>query len=366
MKILLIGEFSSVHSTLKEGLIELGHDVVVASSGDGYRNIVRDINYASKLKGKFGVIESTSHILLAVPKFKGFDVVQLMHPIFFPVNLNNLNKFLITFLKKHNASLFLLGAGAINQDSYIADYYKNNHPYPEYYINLLKENQNNGWSLSRAGIKYNNFLHNKIDGYIPIMYEYAQGYRNVSYQKPCSTIPIPINTNKINYNDNIINSKIVIFHGITRPIEKGTFIIKKAMENIRKKYPNDVEIIIDGHMSLEKYQKTINKANVIIDQTYSISYGVNAVISMAMGKVVLGGGHPECLKEFDVNSCPIIPIRPNVKDIENKLSYIIENRNIIPELGRQSRIYVENVHDYLKIAQKFINVWVNQKKTNWQ
>ena len=39
MKILLIGEYSSVHSTLKEGLTELGHEVVVASAGDGYRNM---------------------------------------------------------------------------------------------------------------------------------------------------------------------------------------------------------------------------------------------------------------------------------------------------------------------------------------
>jgi glycosyltransferase involved in cell wall biosynthesis len=357
MKILLIGEYSSVHSTLKEGLTELGHEVVVASAGDGYRNIARDIDFAPKLRGKFGAIESSFRILEALPKFKGFDIVQLMNTIFFPVTLNRLNKFLFNSLTRHNKSLFLLGAGSIDQDSYIADYYKNKFPYPEYYTNLVKANKKNKWSLSSDGIKYNIFLHEKIDGYIPLMYEYAQGYRDVSCKKLYPTIPIPINTNKIEYNDNIINSKIIIFHGFSRPIEKGTFIIKEAMENIKKKYPNDVEIIIDGHMPLEEYQKTINKANVIIDQTYSISYGVNAVISMAMGKVVLGGGYPECLREFGVDYCPIIPILPNVKDIENKLSYIIENRNIIPEIGKRSRTYVENVHDYHKIAKKFINAW---------
>ena len=98
MKILLIGEYSSVHSTLKEGLTELGYEVVVASAGDGYRNIARDIDLAPKLKGKFGAIESSFRILEALPKFKGFDIVQLMNPFFFPARLNKLNKYFITFL----------------------------------------------------------------------------------------------------------------------------------------------------------------------------------------------------------------------------------------------------------------------------
>ena len=51
MKILLLGENSSVHSNLKDGLIELGHEVDVASDGDGWKNIPRDIDldYRNKL-----------------------------------------------------------------------------------------------------------------------------------------------------------------------------------------------------------------------------------------------------------------------------------------------------------------------------
>ena len=39
MKILLLGEFSSLHKYLKEGLISLGHNVSLASSGDGWKKI---------------------------------------------------------------------------------------------------------------------------------------------------------------------------------------------------------------------------------------------------------------------------------------------------------------------------------------
>jgi hypothetical protein len=36
MRILLLGEFSGLHSALRDGLRELGHEAFVASHGDGY------------------------------------------------------------------------------------------------------------------------------------------------------------------------------------------------------------------------------------------------------------------------------------------------------------------------------------------
>ena len=50
MKILLFGDNSSLHSNLRDGLIALGHKVVLASDGDGWKNIPRDIdiNYGDK------------------------------------------------------------------------------------------------------------------------------------------------------------------------------------------------------------------------------------------------------------------------------------------------------------------------------
>ena len=44
MRILLLGEFSNVHATLALGLRKLGHDVVVASDGDEWKNYPRDID----------------------------------------------------------------------------------------------------------------------------------------------------------------------------------------------------------------------------------------------------------------------------------------------------------------------------------
>ena len=58
MKILLVGEFSRFHNNLKDGLLQLGHEVVLASTGDGWRKLPSDINWtAKKFKGKLGYLE---------------------------------------------------------------------------------------------------------------------------------------------------------------------------------------------------------------------------------------------------------------------------------------------------------------------
>ena len=47
MKILLVGEFSRLHNSLKEGLLEHGHQVTLVNNGDGFKNYSSDITINS-------------------------------------------------------------------------------------------------------------------------------------------------------------------------------------------------------------------------------------------------------------------------------------------------------------------------------
>ena len=49
MKILLIGEYSNLHNSLKQGLQKNGHKVVLLGSGDGFKNFDADILIKSSL-----------------------------------------------------------------------------------------------------------------------------------------------------------------------------------------------------------------------------------------------------------------------------------------------------------------------------
>ena len=49
MKILLIGEYSNLHNSLKQGLQKNGFEVVLLGTGDGFKNFDSDILVKSSL-----------------------------------------------------------------------------------------------------------------------------------------------------------------------------------------------------------------------------------------------------------------------------------------------------------------------------
>ena len=44
MKILLVGESSLLHNTLKKGLVELGHQVTLMSDGNDWHNTISPLH----------------------------------------------------------------------------------------------------------------------------------------------------------------------------------------------------------------------------------------------------------------------------------------------------------------------------------
>jgi hypothetical protein len=131
------------------------------------------------------------------------------------------------------------------------------------------------------------------------------------------------------------------------------------MNRIKDKYPDKVEIIVDGLMPLNKYLQLIKNVDIVIDQCLSYEYGMNAVYSMAMGKVVLSGNEIETQIHFQRSDIPIINILPSADDIFDKLERLIFDPNKILELSKKSRIFVEEFHDSIKVANQFIQIWNN-------
>ena len=113
MRILLLGEYSNVHATLAEGLRKLGHEVVVVSNGDFWKDYPRDIDVA-RPSGRWGGLRLWLRILSLLPKLRGFDVVQIINPMFFELKAERLF-FLYHYLRKHNRRMVL---GAFGMDYY--------------------------------------------------------------------------------------------------------------------------------------------------------------------------------------------------------------------------------------------------------
>lgn len=353
MKILLVGEFSGFHLNLKKGLEKLGHNVTLLSSGDGWKKIPTDKKiFSLGVKNPFLKLYYMCMDYINVSSLKGFDVVQFIQPVIFP-NYFRYNELLIGKLVKNNKKSFLIAAGS---DSYYWKNYKTKFKYSPH--EDMKNIDNNGKKYlyeTHHVISFNERLASKVNGIIPIMYDYKIGYKEFVNLK--EVIPLPIDLSEIEYVENTVKDKVVIFHGLNREGFKGTRHIKEALKRLEEDFPNEVEIIVKGHMAYDEYKKLLYKTNIVIDQANSYSYGVNAAISLAMGKIVLSGCEPETLESFNIKSSPIINILPDSNDIYLKLKYLICSKCDFNTAGQLSRKYVEELHDAIKVAIKFEEVY---------
>ena len=78
---------------------------------------------------------------------------------------------------------------------------------------------------------------------------------------------------------------------------------------------------------------------------------------MAKGKVVFTGDEKEFEKYYKINEKVAINALPDVDYLVTELTYLIENPNEIIAIGKRARNFIEREHDYIIIAQKYIDIW---------
>jgi len=364
MKILLIGEYSNLHWSLAEGLRSLGHDVTVASNGDGFKDYKRDIDLLRKSSG----IKDTLDTLLAVIKnlhnFKGYDVVQLINPCFTQLNIK-INALLYRFLKRHNKKVFL---GAFGVDSFWikACLQKDIYKYSEFFINGKENHLADNERLKHLWLKtswedLNIEIADTCNGIIACLYEYYKAYESFEvYSDKLKYIPLPIKITSVPYQENKSGDIVKFFIGINKDRSefKGTNIMLKALERLCHNYEDRAEMLVAESVPYNEYKRMMQDSNVVLDQLYSYTPAMNGLLAMAMGKVLVGGGEPEMytlLNEEEIK--PIINVFPSEDDVYKKLEWLLLNKEQIPSLGEQSRLFVEKYHDYKKVALQYISFW---------
>ena len=85
---------------------------------------------------------------------------------------------------------------------------------------------------------------------------------------------------------------------------------------------------------------------------------MNALLAMAQGLVVVGGGEPEnyeILGETELR--PIVNVLPSEDDVFLKLENLVLHPEQIPLLKRQGLEYVRRHHDPVKVAERYLDFW---------
>lgn len=377
MKVLLVGEYSRLHNSLKEGLQELKNEVFLAGMQDSFKNFSTDFNYDAKttlkpifkvpnkifklfFKKKLLVLERGIRFYLALPKFKSYDVVQLINetPIqTFPW----LEKLILKKLIQQNKKVFLLSCGADYVSVKFAEEGKFRYSIFDIFSKdeTLKKYFNHSLHYLKPEFKeISDFLYQNINGVIASDFDYVLPLQN--NPKFIGLIPNPINIDKLKVENLVIEDKIIIFLGINRNayLKKGIPYFEKALEIIQKKYPTLVEIIITEDLPYSEYINIYNRCHILLDQIYGYDQGYNALEAMGKGKVVFTGAEIEFLEYYNLQENEVaINTLPDVDYLVEKLSYLIETPHKIKEISENAKSFINREHHHIKIAQKYLNTW---------
>ena len=376
MRILLLGEYSNFHNTLKAGLEKNGHEVLLAGRKDGFKGYPVDIDFDPVLFSKtlFRKVKNFIFLILKIDistleivytfyrnrkQLKGFDIVQIINE--FPIRSTPfIEKKLLNFIFKHNKKVILSACG--EDTTYIKYLLKSDlshHILSPFLRNpKLKPHFEPSLKYLKPSFKkLSDFVIKNVNYIIPGDFDYEMAYRNKTKVKPL--IPFPVNTEKNKVLALNIEGKIKIFHGISRSnyYKKGNDIFVQVLEEIQEKYNNKIEIIQVESIPYKDYIELYNESHILLDQTYVYDHGYNALEAMAQGKVVFSGFSDEFKSHYNITKKIGIHTTPNVEEIVKNLSWLIENPKEILEIGKNARAYIEAHHDYIKVAKIYMDTW---------
>lgn len=366
MKILLIGEYSNVHWTLGEGLKEAGHEVCVISNGDFWKNYKRDISLIRK-DGPLASIKYMCNAISLLPRMRGYDIVQLINPMFLELKAEHIKPF-YRYLRRHNNKIFL---GAMGMDALWvkAGTDRKTFRYSDFNIgDKTIDNEStreliSNWSGGTAKEHLNYTIADDCDGIIAGMYEYYTAYKE-RYGNKLVHIPMPMNLDSTTPPSTRNEGKIKFFIGIQigRSQYKGTDIMLRALMRIKENYPEKCEILKAENVPFDEYSRMIEDCDVLLDQLYGYSPGMNALLALAKGKIVVGGAEEEYYQLLGEKQLrPMVNVLPDEEDVYKKLEQLIKIPENISRMQEESYTLVKKHHDHRRVAEMYLDFW-NSKK----
>jgi len=376
MKILLVGEYSRLHNSLKEGLTTLGHQVVLIGDGDYFKNYPVDIRLNRRLqKGpgrlfknliyRLSGFDCSSWLMLREvfrhkDRLKGFDVVQLINES--PMGIMPEHEFtLIKWLKNHNTKLFVLACGT----DYISVKFAMEKNFRYSILDPLfegKVSQKDYAPILKYLNKKHQGLHESVSelchGYIATDLDYHLPYQGK--KKYLGLVPNPINVDKIEFTPQVEDKKPVIFHGVNTKnyFKKGGDYFDQALEIVQRERPNACIIVRTEDLPYANFITQRAQSDIVLDQVLGYDQGYNALEAMAEGKVLLTCAEKEWREFYNIPPhCVALNALPDAQKIAAILIELIDHPAQRVLLCAQARAFIEKEHHYKKVAQKYLELW---------
>ncbi|MEW6096970.1 MAG: glycosyltransferase [bacterium] len=153
------------------------------------------------------------------------------------------------------------------------------------------------------------------------------------------------------------DNRIRVLHAPTDRGAKGSKYIMDALRKLKQEY-KEVELILVERIPHHQVRQLYEMADLVVDQLLVGWYGGVAVEVMALAKPVVCYIREQDLKFIPTQMKEALPIiNANIHNIYDVLKKCVEERDKLVEIGKKSRVYVEEWHDPLKIAKRTKEVY---------
>ena len=364
MKILMLGDYSNLHSCLAKELRNRGHEVTLISDKGGYMNTEADIKLCRR-PGILGSFRYLYRIMASLPSWSGYDVVQLINPVFFKLKPGKL-KMIFDILKKNNRSVFLTLCG--NDHFFVKDCVDSDlFRFSEFRVGkekaplvLCDPQREAGWLID-GHAQYTQHLYNSIDGAMSVLPEYDMSARLHMDPEKLLFTNLPVSLDNLDFHPLNINGKVRILIGMrgNMEIQKGTAKMLDICREIEKEMPEKCEVRVVKNLSLSDYIEELRQSHIVIDQLYSYSPATNALQTMALGRISATGGQPEYFDYINEADGPVFCLTPleDENTIKKRLKELILDTERLNSMSLEGRRFVEKHNDVRNIATLFEKHW---------
>lgn len=364
MKILLLGEASFVHSTLRKGFEALGHDVVLVSSGNIW-DCPRDIDVSRNMRwGKLGGLKVVWKILTNIRVFIGNDIVQMNDFHTMPLKVR-WNELFFKFLKRFNNKVV---RGCWGDDIVVFDAQARGVlAYSDTHIGTKPINvEQHKWRIEEQNlpefVSCCRYVNKHADAFAACLYEYYVYYNTEEYRARLHYMPLPMeipDADSVKVKGRQWPIKVLVGIQKRRDFIKGAGIIAALVERIAAEHPDKVEVRKVHDVPYGEYCNMLAEADVLVDQLYSYTPSMNSLAAMARGTVVIGGGEEEYYEFIGEEELrPIINVRPFQDEYNLKvLRDALLTPGKISQLSCQSAAFARKHHDYMAVSRQYLKMY---------
>lgn len=352
MRVLLIGEASGVHRNLKRGLTRLGIECRFLTHTTAFPWEENDDVFAPRSRGMAGGFVRNLAPLLKIARLERYDVISFAQSL--STILGRFTRYADLPLLRRKARVLSYYATGCDELGII----RRN---PDLPYRPCTSCLASGDAYSRGCEVERNPIYEQSMDRARRLFDFGASsmveYGHVEPLFPLfRRIPLPVDSGDIAFTPARDRPRPSIVHTPTRRGFKGTATVLEAIERLRRAR-DDFEFQVVEGLSYPEYLERMRNADIVIDQVYSQSPGMNALEMMAAGKVVMTGATELGLAYHGFTEPGPFDASPDPGQLAAGLGRLLDRKAELPELGATGRRFVERYHSPETIARKFVEGW---------